>query len=116
MFANGCRRISARGPIFPGLKTRNPAKMRLAMSLHADRGNNLRPELELILCCARTHLDEAAAGHHRALLEGGLNWSDVAATALRHHVVSFLYDNLTLTAEELVPTVWLDSIRQHVRK
>jgi hypothetical protein len=90
--------------------------MRLAMSLDPHRGNQLRPELELILWCARTNLDEAAAARIRALLDGGLNWPDVLAIALQHHVVSFLYENLTLAAAELVPTVWLDSMRQHARK
>src|SRR3979490_2442867 len=87
--------------------------MRFAMSLDPHRGHKLRPELELILCCARTRLDEAAAGRVRALLRGGLDWSDVVATAFQHHVASFLHENLKLTAEELVPTVWLDSMRQY---
>jgi hypothetical protein len=90
--------------------------MRLAMSMDPHRGNQLRPELELILWCARTNLDEAAAARIRALLDGGPNWPDVVAIALQHHVVSFLYENLTLTAAELVPTFWLDSMRQHARK
>jgi putative nucleotidyltransferase-like protein/methyltransferase family protein len=102
--------------IFPDLKIRNPAKMSLAMSLDPHRAYKLRPELELILCCARTRLDETAAGRVRALLRGELNWSDVVATAFQHHVASFLYQNLRLTPEELVPTVWLDSLRQYTRE
>ncbi len=86
------------------------------MSLDPHRNHKLRPELELILLCARTRLDEAAAGRVRALLRGGLNWSDVVATAFQHHVASILYENLRLTAEELVPTVWLDSLRQYTRE
>ena len=86
------------------------------MSLDPNRAYKLRPELELILSCARTRLDEAAAGRVRALLRSGLNWSDVVATAFQHHVASILYENLRLTAEELVPTVWLDSMRQYTRE
>jgi hypothetical protein len=86
------------------------------MSLDLKRGEGLRPELELILCCARTRVDETSAGHIRALLRGGLNWSDVVATAFQHHVASFLYENLRLTGEGLVPTVWLDSMRQYARE
>src|SRR5258708_3851365 len=85
-----------------------------------SRGSNwrtkLRPELELILCCARSRLDEAAAARVRAVLHGTLNWSDVVATSFQHHVAPFLYENLRITAEELVPTVWLDSLRQYVRE
>ena len=90
--------------------------MSLAMSLDSKRGKELRPELELILCCARTRLDELTAGRVGALLRGGLDWSDVVATAFQHHVASLLYENLKLTAEELVPTVWLDSLRQYTRE
>jgi SAM-dependent methyltransferase len=90
--------------------------MSLAMSLDPNRAYQLRPELELIFYCARTRLDEAAAGRVRALLQGGLNWSDVVATAFQHHVAPFLYENLRRTAEELVPTVWLDSLRQYTRE
>jgi len=102
--------------IFPALKIPNPAKMSLAMSLDTNRAYKLRPELELILSCARTRLDEAATGRVRALLRSGLNWADVVATAFQHHVASFLYENLRLTAEELVPTVWLDSMSQYTRE
>jgi hypothetical protein len=102
--------------IFPDLKIRNPAKMSLAMSLDSKRGKELRPELELILCCARTRLDEAAGRRVSALLRGGMNWSDVVATAFQHHVAPLLYENLSLTTEELVPTVWLDSMRQYARE
>jgi hypothetical protein len=102
--------------IFPDLKIRNPAKMSLAMTLDPHRAHQLRPELELILCCAHTRLDEAATGRVRVLLRGGLNWPDVVATAFQHHVASFLYENLRLTAEDLVPTVWLDSMRQYARE
>ena len=86
------------------------------MSPGSNWRNKPRPELELILCCARARLDEAAAGRVRALLHGKLNWSDVVATSFQHHVAPFLHENLRLTAEELVPTVWLDSLRQYVRE
>jgi hypothetical protein len=90
--------------------------MRFAMSLDPRRGNQLRPELELILWCARTNPDEAAVARIRALLDAGLNWPDVLAIALQHHVVSFLYESLTLAAAARVPAFWLDSMRQHARK
>lgn len=78
--------------------------------------DKLRPELDLILSCARTRLDEAAVGRVRALLRGQLNWPDVVATAFQHHVASFLYENLRVAAEEFVPTVWMDSLRQYARE
>jgi hypothetical protein len=90
--------------------------MNLAMTLDSHRGDTLRPELELILCCARTRLDEAVAGRIRSLLRGGLNWSEVVAIAFRHHVAKLLHENLSHAAEELVPTVWQDSLRQYTRE
>jgi hypothetical protein len=84
------------------------------MSLNPRPRNKIRPELDLILCCARMRQDEATAGRVRALLHGELNWPDVVATAFQHHVASFLYENLRITAKELVPTLWMDSMRQYV--
>jgi hypothetical protein len=108
--------VSAPELIFIDLKFRNPAKMSVAMSPDSHWRHKLRPELELIFCCARARLDEATLGRVRALLHGKLNWSDVVATSFQHHVAPFLYENLRLTAEELVPTVWLNSLRQYVRE
>jgi hypothetical protein len=68
------------------------------------------------LCCARTNLNEAAAGRIREILRGPLNWSDVKATALDHHVEPFLYENLELAGEGLVPPAWLDNLRENARK
>jgi hypothetical protein len=86
------------------------------MSLDLKRGKELRPELELILCCARTRVDDTTARHMRALLRGGLNWSDVVANAFQHHVASFLYENLRLSGEGLAPAILLDSMRQYTRE
>ena len=90
--------------------------MSLAMGSDSKRGKELRPELELILCCARARPDEVTARRVDTLLRGRLNWADVVATAFQHHVASLLYENLKLSTEELVPTVWLDSIRQYARE
>ena len=86
------------------------------MSVVPHRGNQLSPELELILCCAHTNLDNAATERIRALLRSELDWSNVVASAVQHHVASFLYENLKQTAEDLVPTLWLDSLRQYTRE
>jgi hypothetical protein len=53
------------------------------MSPGSNWRKKLRPELELILCCGRTRLDEATAGRVRSLLHGELNWSDVVAISFR---------------------------------
>jgi SAM-dependent methyltransferase len=62
------------------------------------------------------HLDEAAAGRIREILHGPLSWSDVMATAFDHHVEPFLYENLKLAGDGLVPGAWLDNMRESARK
>ncbi len=76
----------------------------------------LPPERELVLCCARTHLDETSAARLRELLRGPLSWSDILATSFDHHVEPFLYENLTLAGDGLVPVEWMDHIRESTRK
>jgi hypothetical protein len=88
----------------------------MSVTMNIKRGQELRPELELILCCARTHLDDATAGRVRVLLRSKLNWAEIAAIACEHHVVPFLCENLRLAGEELVPSVWLDRLRQRTRE
>ena len=87
------------------------------MSVNPKWREGLSPELELILCAARKRPDETAAERARALLlRGGLNWSGVVAAAFQHHVALFLYENLRLAGEELVPPVWLESLRERARE
>jgi len=86
------------------------------MSVNPKWREGLSPELELILCAARKRPDETAAERVRALLRGRLNWSGVVAAAFQHHVAPFLYENLRLAGEELVPPIWLESLRERARE
>lgn len=74
------------------------------------------PELELVFCCARTHLDEANAERIREILRGRLSWPGVLATAFDHHLECLLYENLTSVGGGLVPGQWLDQMRENARK
>lgn len=76
----------------------------------------LSPERELILCCARANPGEAATARVREILHGQLNWPDAAAIAFDHHVETFLYENLKLAGDGLVPADWLDNFRESARK
>jgi hypothetical protein len=86
------------------------------MGANSDWREGLSPERELILCCSRTNLDEATAGRIREILRGPLSWSNVMGTALYHHVEPFLHENLKLAGDGLVPTAWLDNMRDSARK
>lgn len=76
----------------------------------------LRPELELVLCCAHTRLDERNADRIRELLRGQLGWSGVTATASEHHLEPFVYENLKLARNGLVPEAWLNNMRERASK
>ena len=76
----------------------------------------LSPERELILCCARTKLDEATTGRIREIIRGPLNWSGAVAIAVDHHVETFLYENLKLVGDGLVPAAWFDNLHERARK
>ena len=86
------------------------------MSGNSNWRRDLRPERELILCCSRTHLDDATSGRVREILRGSLNWSDVMATAFDHYVETFLFENLNLIGDGLVPGKWLNHLQERARK
>ncbi len=86
------------------------------MAVPANWREGLSPERELILRCARTHLDEPTAARIREILRGPLSWLDVMATAFDHHVETFLYENLNLVGGGIVPGACLDQMRESARK
>lgn len=67
----------------------------------------MRPELELMLRCARNWPDEAADARIRELVEGAIDWDFLLRIADRHRMKPFLYWNLKSTAKGNVPaSVW----------
>jgi hypothetical protein len=90
--------------------------MGFAMTRTIERHKAFRPELELILACARTRLDEPACERIRELMRGSLNWSDVVATAFEHHLEFLLSENLSAAGNGMVPTVTTDLLRDTCRK
>jgi len=63
----------------------------------------LRPELELLVCCARAHSGSANRDRIREILRVGIDWSDVAATSLQHRLAPTVFKALTLAAEDQLP-------------
>lgn len=72
---------------------------------------NPSPEAELILCCARTHIDTATAERIQTLLQQGINWTYLIRAAVKHGVIQLLYRNLNATCPESVPKASLDQLR-----
>jgi hypothetical protein len=62
-----------------------------------------RPEIDLLLCCARTRIDPANAERIRGLLREDLDWAYLLRTARRHGVMPLLWKSLHATCPEAVP-------------
>src|SRR4051794_15265776 len=69
------------------------------------------PEVELILCCARTRLDEVRARRVRSLVSRGLDWEAVLGMACPHGMAGLLYRHLNAMAPEAVPPGVLGRLR-----
>ena len=53
-----------------------------------------RPETELMLACASTHLDADRTARVKALLQGEFDWTYLTRAALAHRVMPLLYRSL----------------------
>lgn len=73
----------------------------------------VRPEVELLLCCARTRIDSETAERIKTLLQENIDWAYLIQTALRQGTMPLLYWNLNTTCPEAVPKVILSELRGH---
>ena len=71
----------------------------------------IRPEIELLLCCARTCMDSARVERIRTLLGEEIDWIYVTRMALRHGVMPLLYINLNTTCPDAIPKTLVDQFR-----
>jgi Uncharacterised nucleotidyltransferase len=69
------------------------------------------PEEELLLCCARTHLEPHTVARIHALLEEDLDWNRLVSLARKHMTVQLLYWHLTKTAPNAVPAEIIEELR-----
>jgi hypothetical protein len=72
-----------------------------------------RPEVELLLSCAQSHVGADMAEHLRALARAHLDWDFVLRVASRHRLLPLLYHHLKATCPDAVPTATLDRLRSH---
>jgi hypothetical protein len=66
-------------------------------------GAGLPPEMQVLLCCARTTLDADTAAHLRGLLQTDLDWGTLLHTAHWHGILPLLAWHVPTTFPELVP-------------
>ena len=72
-----------------------------------------RPEVELLLCCARTCINSETAEQIKTLLQEDIDWDYLLRTATWHGVMPLLYLNLNATYPEAVPKDILDQLQNY---
>jgi len=70
-----------------------------------------RPEIELLLACARTSVDAAGTACIRNLLREDLDWDYLVEISRRHRVTPLLYRSLHSICPEAIPTATLELLR-----
>jgi hypothetical protein len=74
--------------------------------------SNLRPERELLLCCARTDLDGLVGERVRELLGGKIDWKVFFQSARCHGLLPLVYRNLNAGAADMVPPSVLEEYKE----
>jgi len=73
----------------------------------------LKPEVRLLLCCARMQIDANTAGQINALLKERIDWDALVRLAFDHDVAALLYRTLeSVTPSAMPPAVRADLKRQ----
>ncbi|MDQ3917411.1 MAG: nucleotidyltransferase family protein [Acidobacteriota bacterium] len=72
-----------------------------------------RPEVELLLCCARPRLTPAQAARVESLVRFGLDWTYVRRAAGRHGLRPLLYRHLNDVAANAVPHDFMADLEEH---
>ena len=80
-------------------------------TLSPTLATDIRPENELLLCCARTRMDSKRADQLRSLLQKDIDWTYLTQMAVRHGVMPLLYFNLNSTCPNAVPKTTLEQFR-----
>lgn len=76
-------------------------------------GVAFRPELELLLCCARTCVDRETTDRIKALVSEDIDWEFLIRTALQHQVGPLLYLSLKEICRDAVPKASFDQLRYY---
>lgn len=74
------------------------------------------PEVELLLCCARTELDHDRLASVKNLTKEDLNWAYLLQLARQNGIMPLLYWHLSRICPNSVPPATLQALRDHFRK
>jgi Uncharacterised nucleotidyltransferase len=72
-------------------------------------------EIDLIICCARTRVNQTTAKQINYLLQKKLNWGYILEKAKNHHLVPLLYRNLSHYGKDKVPPEILAYLQKESR-
>ncbi|MGI2905511.1 nucleotidyltransferase domain-containing protein [Tolypothrix sp. VBCCA 56010] len=73
---------------------------------------NVRPEVELLLSCARTQIDDERAQRIKSLVKEDIDWQYLIATACRHKLMPLLYNSLNKICANAVPEKAFKELRE----
>jgi hypothetical protein len=76
----------------------------------------VRPEIELMLCCARTRMEARLVARLRELLDGSFDWEFALQFAEVHSLIPLLYFHLHAHAREKVPPAVYEKLRDQFRR
>ena len=71
------------------------------------------PELELVLCCARTSMDTEISNRIKELINRGINWSKVIDIATSSRVTPLFYRNLKLIGPGKLPDFVMEQLKKY---
>lgn len=90
--------------------------MRRLALIFKDNDFQLRPEDELMLCCARTHINEAIEDKIISLVSKDLDWEYLIDMAAKHRLRPLLYVNLNAVCGEDIPEDVLGDLKSFYSK
>lgn len=76
---------------------------------------DLRPEAQLLLCCARTQIDPADTERIITLLQENIDWSYLLQMAFRHNLVPLLYRSLEAVAPTTIPETVQAELKEQIQ-
>ena len=88
----------------------------MSLSLNQKKQNTLKdaiakPEINLLLCCSRTKLDDSIKKQINILVQQDLNWDYLISLASKHGVLPLLFNSLNNTCQEVIPKEILSKLR-----
>ncbi|WP_414584572.1 nucleotidyltransferase family protein [Scytonema sp. PCC 10023] len=77
-----------------------------------NQGIDVQAETELLLRCARTHLNNSTTERVKALVQENIDWEYLIQTAHKHGVIPLLYLSLSKICLQSVPATFQQQLQQ----